>query len=63
MTPGYIKYYFQQDGATPHRSELAQKWLKSKFGRQFLCKRKWPPRSPDLNPCDFFMGLSQGESL
>ena len=22
----------------------------------------WPPRSPDLNPCDFFMGLHEAGS-
>jgi len=22
---------------------------------KFLDKTKWPPRSPDLNPCDFFL--------
>ena len=37
------------------RANLTQKWLKSKFGRQFLDKTKWPPRSPDLNLCDFFL--------
>ena len=47
------KYYFQQDGAPPHRKKEAQEWLKSKFGDKFLDSSIWPPRSPDLNPCDF----------
>jgi inhibitor of nuclear factor kappa-B kinase subunit alpha len=51
----YRKYYFQQDGATPHTSNLVQTWLKSKFGEYFLDKSKWPARSPDLNPLDFFL--------
>ena len=54
-TPNYRKYYFQQDGATPHTSNLVQNWLSEKFGEKFLDKKKWPPRSPDLNPCDFFL--------
>ena len=28
--------------------------MKEKFGRKFIDKEKWPPKSPDLNPCDFF---------
>ena len=22
---------------------------------KFIDKKKWPPRSPDLNPCDFYL--------
>ena len=46
-------YYFQQDGAPPLRKIEVQNWLKEKFGDRFLDSTKWPPRSPDLNPCDF----------
>jgi hypothetical protein len=56
-TAEYQKYYFQQDGATPHTSNIVQEWLTSKFGAKFINKSKWPPRSPDLNPCDFFYGV------
>lgn len=49
------KYYFQQDGATAHTADIVQKWLSSKFGKLFIDKKKWPPRSPDLNPCDFYL--------
>jgi hypothetical protein len=49
------KYYFQQDGASPHTSKKAQNYLRSKFGEKFIDKKKWPPRSPDLNPCDYFL--------
>ena len=44
---------FQQDGAPPHRKKEVQTWLKDKFGKKFLDASIWPPRSPDLNPCDF----------
>ncbi len=47
--------YFQQDGAPVHRHENFQQWLKSKFAYSFLNKDMWPPRSPDLNPCDYFL--------
>ena len=46
-------YYFQQDGAPGDIAKAVQDWLKSKFGERFLDKKSWPPRSPDLNPCDF----------
>ena len=45
--------YFQQDGAPPHRKKEVQDWLKGKFGDKFINTSRWPPRSPDLNPCDF----------
>ena len=51
----YKNYYFQQDGATPHTANAVQTWLTGKFGDKFLPKHKWPPRSPDLNPCDYFL--------
>ena len=54
-TAEYKKYYFQQDGASPHTSNLVQDCLHQKFGTKFLSKEKWPPRSLDLNPCDFFL--------
>jgi hypothetical protein len=28
----YKNYYFQQDGATPHRANVVQTWLTGKFG-------------------------------
>jgi len=54
-TAEYEKYYFQQDSATPHKATIVQTWLKDKFGKKFIDKDLWPPRSPDLNPCDFYL--------
>lgn len=53
--PNSSKYYFQQDGATPHTADKVQKWLSEKFSNRFIDKKKWPPRSPDLNPCDYYL--------
>lgn len=53
--PNSSKYYFQQDGATPHTADIVQKWLSDKFSHRFIDKKKWPPRSPDLNPCDYYL--------
>ena len=54
-TAGYKKYFFQQDGARPHTATTVQTWLREKFGDKFIDKNSWPPRSTDLNPCDFFL--------
>ena len=48
-------YYFQQDGGTSHTAHNVQKWLNEKFSNRFMDKKKWPPRSPYLNPCDFYL--------
>ena len=54
-TAEYQKHFFLQDGATPHTANTVQTWLKEKFLTKFIDKSPWPPRSPDLNPCDFFL--------
>ena len=51
----YEKSYFQQDEATAHTATTVQTYLTDRFGTRFIDKTKWPPRSPDLNPCDFFL--------
>ncbi len=38
-----------------HTPDIVQDWLKSKFSKKFVNKKMWPPRSPDLNPCDFYL--------
>ena len=54
-TPDYKKYHFQQDGVTPHTATIVQTWLGKRFGERFIDKDSWPPRSPDINPCDFYL--------
>jgi hypothetical protein len=54
----YKKYWFQQDGASAHTAIAVQEWLTDKFSTKFVNKFRWPSRSPDLNPCDFFVGIS-----
>ena len=49
---------FQQDGAPAHCSNRSLELLIAKFGDRLLSRRAtdlWPPRSPDLNPCDFYL--------
>ena len=56
--------YFQQDGAKPHTSNSVLDILYEHFGgrivsnrfpKRFDCGFQWPPYSPDLNPCDYFL--------
>ena len=41
----------------PHTSNIVQEWLATKFGQKFLAVGTWPARSPDLNPCDYFLWI------
>jgi hypothetical protein len=54
-TAEYKKYCFQKDGARPHTATSVQTWLSERFGGKFIHKDLWPPRSSDLNPCDFYL--------
>jgi len=56
-------YIFQQDGSPAHYKDergylnrnLPQRWI-GRTGKEDDALMRWPPRSPDLNPCDFFSG-------
>ena len=57
-------FWFMQDGARPHRTAevfgcLFQYFGQNVIGLDFLGFSgggvEWPPYSPDLNPCDFFL--------
>ena len=55
---GNDDFWFQQDGAPAHTSNLATKYLDKKKPEKWIGKRgpvQWPPRSPDLTPPDFFL--------
>lgn len=47
--------YFQQDGATAHTANTTLNYLREFYGDRLISKNVWPPRSPDLTPCDFFL--------
>ena len=50
--------WFQQDGATPHTANTSMQLLQQLFDDRVISKRSrfpWAPRSPDLNPLDFFL--------
>ena len=49
---------FMQDGAPPHFAINVRNYLTQTFGYDRVisrgCQHIWPPRSPDLNPLDFW---------
>lgn len=50
--------WFQQDGATAHTARASMSVLNQMFPGRIISQRgdlPWPPRSPDLAPCDFFL--------
>ena len=52
------RQFFQQDGAPPHFSLAAGGLLNHHLPRRWIGRRghiEWPPRSPDLTVCDFFL--------
>jgi hypothetical protein len=49
---------FHQDGATPHNARMNVAFLNDNFGARWMGTYgpiRWPARSPDLNPLDFFL--------
>jgi len=56
-------FVFQQDGSTPHfqtavrthlTEQLTNRWI-GRAGQADSPSMKWPPRSPDLQTCYFFL--------
>lgn len=50
---------FQQDGAPPHYASNVRAWLNNTFPGRWMDRSSpnmaWPPQSPYLTPCDFFV--------
>lgn len=64
--------WFMQDGARPHTANIVLDFLHEIFGTRVISLRFpgrfnggqfWPPNSPDLNPCDFFLWGSLKEKI
>lgn len=52
------KIVFQQDGAGPHNARIVTDYLNEQFPGRWMGRYgpiRWPARSPDLNPLDFFL--------
>ena len=53
-----VNKFYQQDGAPPHYSCAARNLLNTNLPDRWVGRRgpvEWPPRSPDLTICDFFL--------
>lgn len=57
-------FYFMQDGAAPHRTQGVFEAIHKVYGTRVIGLGypkfahgglEWPPYSPDLNPCDYFL--------
>jgi hypothetical protein len=46
---------FQQDSATAHMAKINFEALREVFTDSIISRGLWPPRSPDLTPCDFYL--------
>jgi hypothetical protein len=52
--------YFMQESTSPHTAKETIQALRGVFGELngediIISKGLWPSRSPDLNPCDFYL--------
>lgn len=50
--------YFQHDGAPPHYAINVKQWLDQHFPNRWIGRNgpiRWPPRSPDITPLDFYL--------
>jgi hypothetical protein len=53
-----LTIWFQQDGAPAHKPRAIKQWLNNTFGDRWMGEHgpvRWPPRSPDLTPLDYFL--------
>lgn len=46
---------FQQDSATAHTAKITLQKIQEVFQDRVITNNIWPPRSPDLTPCDFYL--------
>ena len=50
--------WWAQDGAPGHTAVNISEWMTEFFQHKIIAlhhPQEWPPRSPDLTPCDFFL--------
>ena len=53
-----LNLWYQQDGAPAHYARIVRMFLNQRFPNRWIGRGGpvlWPPRSPDLNPLDFFL--------
>ena len=66
------EFWWQQDGATPHRTQSVKTFIRSYFDDRIIGlgfeteegnEITWPPYSPDLNPCDYWLWGSMKDAV
>ncbi|OXU30556.1 hypothetical protein TSAR_016220 [Trichomalopsis sarcophagae] len=53
-----LRLWYQQDGAPAHYARDVRTFLNQRFPNRWIGRAGpflWPPKSPDLNPLDFFL--------
>ncbi|KAF2350943.1 Protein of unknown function DUF4817 [Trinorchestia longiramus] len=54
----FQRLWFQQHGAPAHQRIIVKARLQKVFGQRIISLEnavEWPPRNPDITPCDFFL--------
>ena len=54
----FDRLWWAQDGAPAHRRIIVREFLAEVFNNRVIGlghEHEWPPRSPDLTPCDYFL--------
>ena len=57
-TDHFNQLWWAQDGAPAHNLLAVRQWLEEFFRNRIIALHhdiEWPPRSPDLTPCDYFL--------
>jgi hypothetical protein len=57
--------WFQQDGTIAHTARASMTVVRQMFPQHVVSRFgdvPWPPRSPDLSVCDFFLWLLRSET-
>jgi hypothetical protein len=55
--------YFMQDCAVAHTANYSIGVLNEMFSYRLISRRLWPPRSPYLNLCDFYLWGNRKRSV
>jgi hypothetical protein len=53
----------QQDSATAHTAYISLETLREVFSDCIISRGLWPPRSPDLAPCDLYLWRSLKDKM
>jgi hypothetical protein len=60
------RIWYLHDGAPCHYPLIVREWLNNNFPERWIGRNgpvAWPPRSPDLNSCDIFVGVHEKFSI